>query len=186
MMPETSDAERQAAIAAEITADVTATPLPRAKLDLLWIGPALLTVLGSFADLPEGIAPTVVGLDDDMHRIVENTVREIEALRITPADIAWAVGVDGIAGEAERKANDDDLLGAIGEFRRALRQAPGCDNYMMSMATCYANLGLAPEALRYLERARQINPGNARIARNLAELRAAMSLPVAVPGTRTS
>jgi cytochrome c-type biogenesis protein CcmH/NrfG len=45
----------------------------------------------------------------------------------------------------------------------------------MSMGTCYAELGALRDAVRYYERAAQISPQNAQIARNLAGARAALN-----------
>jgi len=96
------------------------------------------------------------------------------AKTVTAADIDWAIEVDRIAGAAEDCAHADDMLGAISKFREALQLAPGCDNYLMSLATCHFNLGLRREALRYFERANQVNPKNERIKRHLKEVREAV------------
>jgi cytochrome c-type biogenesis protein CcmH/NrfG len=45
----------------------------------------------------------------------------------------------------------------------------------MSMGTCYAELGALRDAVRDYERAAQISPQNAQIARNLAGARAALN-----------
>ena len=86
----------------------------------------------------------------------------------------WALRVDAIAGEAESAFRSGDVLVAIERYRDALQEAPGCDVYLMSMGTCYAELGALRDAVRYFERAAQISPQNAQIARNLAGARAAL------------
>lgn len=166
-MFQSSDAERKAAIAAQITAEVTATPISRARMNLLWIGEKGLSDFRTIAE--KRYAVELVGEGEFSMRF-GRVADDIEAGRTTVMDIEWAIGVDRIAGLAEDYRDQDDMLGAIQEFHKALRMAPGCDVYLMSMATLYANLGMMPEALRYIRRATEISPTDERIARNFAEL----------------
>ena len=159
--------DRKAAIAAQIDADLAAQPLPRAKLDLLWLGAEYLSLLRSLG----GRLPNFIGEQTDVTEMLQRCSRALQAGEITIDDVDWALKVDQQAGAAEGRFHAGDVLGAIAAFREGLRLAPGCDNYMMSMAICFYQLGMPKEALRYLERAHEINPESARIARKLQELR---------------
>jgi hypothetical protein len=180
--PTTAPAERQAVRrptdpAAKIAADLGAVPLARKHMNLLWIGPAQLEACkavakGAYANVAvESLAsdePTPAAV------LLKTIMRQISEGQITAEDIAWAIGVDAIAGEAEDAFRRGDVLDAIERYRDALQSAPGCDVYLMSMGTCYAELGALRDAVRYFERAAQISPQNAQIARNLAGARAAL------------
>ena len=96
-----------------------------------------------------------------------------DAGSISHADAKWAVTVDAIAGVAVEASQRGDPRRAITYYGKALRLAPGCDLYLMSIGCCYANLGNATVGLRYLERAAEISPGRMRIRDNLASVRLA-------------
>jgi Tetratricopeptide repeat len=170
-------ARRPADPAAKVAADLSAAPLARKLMNLLWIGPAQLEVLeavakGAYANVAvESLASDEPTPAADLFKTV---ARQVGEGQITADDIAWALRVDGMAGEAEDAFRRGDVLDAIERYRDALKEAPGCDVYLMSMGTCYAELGALRDAVRYLERAAQINPQNAQIARNLAGARAAL------------
>jgi tetratricopeptide (TPR) repeat protein len=106
--------------------------------------------------------------------MLKTIMRQIGDGEVTAQDIEWAIRVDAIAGEAEDAFKRGDVLDAIERYRNALREAPGCDVYLMSIGTCFAELGALRDAVRYFERASQISPQNAQIARNLASARAAL------------
>jgi tetratricopeptide (TPR) repeat protein len=158
----------------DMAQDLSVEPLRRWQLDLLWVGPAQLQQLKALTSVAGQRPAHLVALgDDEQTAVASRLIEGVLANRISAADVDWALGVDAIAGEAEAQANDDDLAGAIATYRRALRLAPGSDNYLMSIAACLFNLGMRAEAERYLERAHAINPASARIAKNLAEIRQA-------------
>jgi hypothetical protein len=167
---------------AEIETDLTAEPLPRWKLDLLWVGPDTLRGYRALAAAPNraNISAMAASEDEDGRRTVM-LAKMVGAGTITAADLDWAMSVDAVAGEAEDLARADDLLGAIRTFRDGLRRAPGADVYLMSMASCFVRLGARDVALRYLERAHAVNPENARIKRNLDGARAAMGIATTEP-----
>jgi hypothetical protein len=163
--------------AAKMVADLSAAPLARKLMNLLWIGPAQLEVLKAVAkaayanvavETPASAEPTPAA---DLFKTV---VRQVSEGQVTAADVAWAIRVDAMAGEAEDAFRRGDVLDAIERYRDALQEAPGCDVYLMSMGTCYAELGALRDSVRYFERAARISPQNAQIARNLAGARAAL------------
>ena len=180
--PSPAPAERQAVgrpsdPAAKIAADLGAAPLSRKHMNLLWVGPAQLEVFksiakGAYANVAvESLASDEPTPAADLFKTV---ARQVSEGQVTAKDIAWAIQVDAIAGEAEDAFRRGDVLDAIERYRDALQAAPGCDVYLMSMGTCYAELGALRDAVRYFERAAQISPQNAQIARNLAGARAAL------------
>jgi cytochrome c-type biogenesis protein CcmH/NrfG len=147
-------------------------------MNLLWVGPAQLELFKALAkgayrnvavETPAADEPTPAA---DLFKAL---AQQISAGEVTAEDIAWAIGVDAIAGEAEEAFKRGDVLEAIERYRDALQEAPGCDVYLMSMGTCYAELGALRDAVRYYERAARISPQNAQIARNLAGARAALN-----------
>lgn len=158
--------------------DLTAEPLPRWKLDLLWVGPSLLQELRILATMAgEGKAAfQTIGEGEEEARVARLAER-VASRQITIADIDWAIGVDSIAGEAERLAGDEDRFGAITQYRAALRQAPGCDVYLLSIGVCLFHLGAARDAVTYMQRAHEIDPANSRIRRNLEGLCEHLGLP---------
>ena len=175
-------AERQAARsptdpAVEIAAELGSAPLPRKRMNLLWVGKMQLQV---FKAMAKGGYTNIafVDLGSDVSapaaELLQTIMRQISDGQVTAQDIEWAIRVDAIAGEAEDAFKRGDVLEAIERYRDALQEAPGCDVYLMSMGACYAELGALRDATRYYERAAEISPQNARIARNLADVRAAL------------
>jgi tetratricopeptide (TPR) repeat protein len=164
--------------AAKIAADLSCAPLPRNLINLLWVGPEQLEILKSVAKGAYSNVKVVdVGSDDPTPGadILKTIARQISEGQVSADDLDWALRVDAIAGEAENTFKRGDVLVAIERYRDALQEAPGCDVYLMSMGTCYAELGALRDAVRYFERAAQVSPQNARIARNLAGARAALN-----------
>jgi hypothetical protein len=91
----------------------------------------------------------------------------------TVEDIDWALSVDRIAGQAENAAHAGDLVEAIRLYQSALDVAPDAAVYLMSIGTCYGQLGALADAIRYYERAAAIEPDNERIRKNLEAARQA-------------
>jgi hypothetical protein len=163
--------------AAKIAADLGAAPLARKHMNLLWVGPAQLEVFKTIAKgVYANVAVESLASDEPTPAadLFKTVMQQISEGQVTAEDIAWAIQVDAIAGEAEDAFRRGDVLDAIERYRDALQAAPGCDVYLMSMGTCYAELGALRDAVRYFERAAQISPQNAQIARNLAGARAAL------------
>ncbi len=176
--PERQAVPRPTDPAARIAADLSAAPLSRKRMNLLWVGPVQLEL---FKTMAKGVYQTVavetLASDEPTPAadLVKAIAQQISAGQVTAEDIAWAIRVDAVAGEAEEAFKRGDVLEAIERYRDALQDAPGCDVYLMSMGTCHAELGALRDAVRYYERATQISPRNVQIARNLAGAKAALN-----------
>jgi len=90
---------------------------------------------------------------------------------ISQEDYDWAKGIEKVVDEAFAAGQRNDYKRAIQYYKRALDLAPGCDLFLMSIGSSYAQLGQKSIALKYLERAAQISPGNTRIKNNLNNVR---------------
>jgi tetratricopeptide (TPR) repeat protein len=166
---------RGIAVTLQIDIDIGAPPIATERLRLLALGPDNLAKVKNLATsgaltggTPIYVRPSGNPEADDL---INAAVADLATRRIAEADVDWAFSVDQIAAEGDALANQGELLSAIEKYRAALRLAPGCDTYLMSIGNILAHLEMLDDALRYLERAAHINPGSQRIARNLAMLR---------------
>lgn len=139
---------------------LTAEPISRKRMDLLWLDPPRLRMIEQ--GLAEHGAVSVVLGDSTSQREHE----------ITAEDIDFAKGVEQIVDKAHAAGERGDYEEAVRWYTEALRQAPGCDLFLMSIGDGYASLGQVGRGLRFLKRAAEISPGNQRIADNLAQARA--------------
>lgn len=133
-----------------------AGPIPRKRMDLLWMDPPRLAQLEQPL-AQHGTVTVVIG--DSSH------LREHE---ITLEDFQWAKRVESVVDEAFSAGQRGNREESIRHYKKALELAPGCDLFLMSIGANYAQLRQKAKAVRYLERAAQISPGNARIRDNLA------------------
>jgi tetratricopeptide (TPR) repeat protein len=133
-----------------------AAPLDPARSRLLWMDP---TTLGLFA------APNTRTMIHVGNRLIEAV--------FSPQDIEWARAVNEHAVKAEQAGRADRHQEAIELYKKALKLAPGCDLYLMSIGCCYANMANVRRGLKYLERASEINPDEERIRSNLLGVRQA-------------
>lgn len=136
-----------------------AEPISRKRMDLLWLDPPRLSQVGQSLAHHEALK-IVLGDSSNM--------REHE---ITQEDFQWAKQIEPIVDKAYAAGQNGKYEESMRFYKKALEQAPGCDLFLMSVGVCYAQLGQKAKALRYLERAAQISPGNARIRENLAGVR---------------
>ena len=83
-------------------------------------------------------------------------------------DFQWAKQVERTVDKAFSAGQRGSREESIRHYKKALELAPGCDLFLMSIGANYAQLRQKAKAIRYLERAGQISPGNARIRDNLA------------------
>ncbi|MCI0392606.1 MAG: hypothetical protein MOB07_28060 [Acidobacteria bacterium] len=134
---------------------LTAEPILRDRMDLLWLDDGGLQVLRSGLGSGDGVF-----IPDD-----EGGVRE---LRVSADDLEWAERVKAIAKKASAASAREDYPEAIKFYLEALKLAPGCDLYLMSIGCCYGNMGEVRKGHPWLQRAAEISPHNARIQRNLA------------------
>jgi tetratricopeptide (TPR) repeat protein len=162
----------------EIAEDLQAAPVSRARMDLLWLDPETLSLLKAATE--SRTTRYLLVINKYILRIrglgvagglYESVLTGVIRGKIKSDDLKWALKVDEIAAEAEAASKAGDYGTAIDYYRTALRSAPGCDLYLMSIGSCYGLLGKNELAVRYLGRAAQINPTNPRIAQNLAAAR---------------
>jgi tetratricopeptide (TPR) repeat protein len=137
-----------------------ATPIARKRMNLLWLDPPRL------AQLERPLA---------QHRVITIVLGDSPAQQreheITQEDFQWAKQVESIVDMGHAAGQGGDYGEAIRHYREALRMAPGCDLFLMSIGVCYAQLGDHARGLRYLERAAEISPDSDRIRDNLEAVR---------------
>lgn len=148
----------------EISADLQATPISRVHMDLLWLDPMHLQQCRQA--LQQGAEVGFPATRPVFRRMQDAFDRR----QLSVADLDWALAVDGIAAIAADLGQRDPSR-AIGKYREALRSAPGCDLYLMSVGSCLAMTGQAEQGLRYFERAAEINPTDEQIDNNLQDCR---------------
>ncbi|MDR0835580.1 MAG: tetratricopeptide repeat protein [Tannerella sp.] len=136
-----------------------AEPVSRKRMDLLWLDTKTLH------QLEQPVA---------QHGVITVTMGDNSNLRdheITQEDYDWAKGIQQIIEEAFSAGQRGNHKMAIVHYKKALELAPGCDLFLMSIGSGYAHLGQKAKALKYLEKAAQISPGNSRIRNNLNNVR---------------
>jgi tetratricopeptide (TPR) repeat protein len=131
-------------------------PLEPARRRLLWMDPNMLGLLAMSNTLT----------------LIQEGNRVIEA-SFSKEDVEWARKVSEYAVKAEQAGRANRHKEAIEFYKSALKCAPGCDLYLMSIGCCYANMGDLQRGLKYLERAHEISPGEERITQNLSGVRQA-------------
>jgi tetratricopeptide (TPR) repeat protein len=134
-------------------------PITKKRMDLLWINPPQLSELMQLV-LKHGVITIELG---DSSNLREHDV--------TYDDVVWAKQIEPIIDKAFQASQRGEYKKSIRYYKEALTLAPGCDLYLMSIGSNYAHLGQKETALKYLERASEISPGNARIRNNLNEVK---------------
>jgi tetratricopeptide (TPR) repeat protein len=148
----------------EDNAFLQAEPISRKRMDLLWLDPPRLAQLKQpimQAAAHHKVATVTLGDDSSNLRTHE----------ITQEDFEWAKQVELIVDKAFSLGQRKKYRESIQQYKIALKLAPGCDLFLMSIGACYANLLQKAEAVQYLERAAQISPGNSRIRDTLNNAR---------------
>lgn len=148
-----------AAQTGEDDAVLNAEPIARGRMDLLWLDPPRLAQL----------EPLI-----KQHGTITVSMGDGSSLRdnqFTIDDFRWAKSVEAIVDKAFGAAQRGDFQDSIRHYRQALELAPGCDLFLMSIGAGYGQLGQKQRAVRFLERAAQISPGNVRIRQNLENAR---------------
>lgn len=151
--------ETSTAATDEDAAFLQAEPISRKRMDLLWLDPPRLAQLGQA--LAQRTVVSIVLGDASGQREHE----------ITQNDLHWAKQVEQIVDKAFAAGQRGNYVESIQYYKKALELAPGCDLFLMSIGAGYAQLGQKAKAIRYLERAAQISPGNSRIRDNLNSAR---------------
>lgn len=136
-----------------------AEPIPRKRMDLLWLDPPRLAQLG--APLTQYKVITVTMGDSTNLRDHEFTLEDFE----------WAKQIEQIVDKAFTAGQHGNFRESIQHYQKALKLAPGCDLFLMSIGVSYAQLGQKERAIRYLQRANQISPTNVRIVENLTKVK---------------
>ena len=132
-----------------------AEPIARKRMDLLWLDPPRL------AQVQQAVG---------QHGAVTVTMGDSSSLRdhsIDKEDVDWARQIEQMVDRAFAAGKRGHYEDAIRHYKQALGLAPGCDLFLMSVGASYAQLHKKAQAVRYLQRAAQISPGNARIRENL-------------------
>jgi tetratricopeptide (TPR) repeat protein len=142
----------------EETDVLRAKPISKERMRLLWHDPSNLDILALTVEREDVVT---LSLNDT----------GIHDWQPTAEDIAWAKKVNVFAIKATEASKREQYSQAIEFYRDALRLAPGCDLYLMSIGCCFGNMRRSSEGLPYLERAYQISPDNERIKRNLQACR---------------
>jgi tetratricopeptide (TPR) repeat protein len=136
-----------------------AKPISRKRMDLLWLDPPRLAQL-EIPILEHKVISVVMG---DKTSLREHNV-DIE-------DYQWAKQIEKIVDKAFTASESGKYQDSIRYYKQALELAPGCDLFLMSIGAGYANLRQKKKAIKYLERAAEISPGNTRIRENLNNVR---------------
>lgn len=125
----------------DIDADLGATPIARNRMDLFWLDRGVLRVekdlfeTGKYSDIVR-----IDGTRGGIGSFEKSVVSRITNGSISLDDMNWALAVDAIAVKAEGAGQCGEYAKAINLYRQALRQAPGCDIFLMSMGCCYAGI----------------------------------------------
>jgi tetratricopeptide (TPR) repeat protein len=134
------------------SAYLEAEPVSLVRRALLWMGPDQLALLKSAAD--------AMG-----H--VDFATPEGGMQKASKEDMEWAIAVDKLAERASSASQARRYADAISHYLKALDEAPGACLYLMSLGSCFAMLRDKKNALRFLQRAHEINPGSSQISSNL-------------------
>jgi tetratricopeptide (TPR) repeat protein len=151
--------EKDSMMEGEDDAYLRAEPISRKRMDLLWLDHPRLAQLER-PILEHGVISVVIG---DNTNLREHNV-DLE-------DYQWAKQIEGIVDQAYAASESRRYHDSIKYYKQALEMAPGCDLFLMSVGAGFANLGQMSKAIKYLERAAEISPGNTRIRENLRSAR---------------
>jgi len=138
---------------------LTAEPISRKRMDLLWLDPPHLARIGQLL-AQQQVATVTMGAG--------SCVQDHE---ITREDFEWAKRIERIVDKAYAAGQDGRFCDGIRLTKEALRHAPGCDLFFMSTGVGYAQIGQKARRIGFLERAAQISPGTTRIRKNLEHIR---------------
>lgn len=139
--------------------ELTANPISRDRMALLWMEEGQLC--GVDGSLELGVSDIFV---DDF---LNGGTRK---LTVKSEDVEWAKSVAKVAARAAAAAARRDFQAAIKAYEEALALAPGADIYLMSIGCCYGNMGLLEKGATYLKCAQAISPASNRIRDNLRAL----------------
>jgi tetratricopeptide (TPR) repeat protein len=153
------DTDRSSLDRDEDTVLLEAEPISRKRMDLLWLDPPHLVQVAQ-ALAQHDVVKIELGFGSTRHEH-----------EITREDHSWAKQVEKVVDKAFAAGQQGDYLQSVQFYKEALRMAPGCDLFLMSVGTSYAFLGQKTKSIQFLERAAQISPNNERIRENLEKAR---------------
>jgi uncharacterized membrane protein YhaH (DUF805 family) len=144
----------------EDVAFIQAEPISRKRMELLWLDPPTL------AQLEQPLSQAKVITVN-----MGSTSSGVQDYEVTQEDFVWARQIERFVNKGYLAGQHGNYKSAIQHYKTALKLAPGCDLFLMSIGSGYAQLGQKAKAVQYLERAAQISPGNSRIRENLDKAR---------------
>jgi tetratricopeptide (TPR) repeat protein len=133
-------------------------PITKKRMYLLWLDATKLYQIKQVLEKNEAVD---VVMGDSSGEKEWNITRE---------DFNWVANIYPIAEQGYAAGQQANFVQAIHYYKQALRMAPGCDLYLMSIGSAYAQLSNKDKAIQYLKRAAQISPGNSRIRENLLRI----------------
>ena len=136
-----------------------AVPISRKQMDLLWLHPLSLSRIMEWT-LQHDVVPLTTG-DGFVLRKHE----------VTYDDLVWAKQMEPVVNKAIAAYYSGNYKLSIAYYKKALELAPGCDFYFMNIGNAYARLRKKKKAVKYLERAANLNPDSFRIRDELRDAR---------------
>ncbi len=143
-----------------IERDLTAQPISQTRMDLLWLSESSIRL----------IETSIRASRKDAH-VVAGSSADAVSTNATLEDIAWVNEVYAAVDGATEAVGRKDFRRAIRLYREALELAPGCDQWLNSIGSCYAMMGSPAIGVRYVQRAHEVTTQKARIASNLEGIR---------------
>lgn len=137
---------------------LNATPIPPARMELVWLDPPKLEALAAQVKAAGG------SIIAEYYDTADNYRREYKT---TWGDIVWAKKVEKIVDIAYDAGRRGQYYESIKYYKQALLLAPGSDLFLMSIGVAYVQVGEKERGIRFLEKAASISPKNSRIRRNL-------------------
>ncbi len=90
--------------------------------------------------------------------------------KLSVDDVDLFIKIRNLSDQADRASYPQD----IELYKKVIELAPWDAISTMSIGSCYWNAGRKSEAVKWLEKASQVDPDNARISRNLRNMKGAM------------
>jgi tetratricopeptide (TPR) repeat protein len=146
----------------EEEAELREEPITGELRDLIWLGDDSLAVI--MKQLQAGTSPETIAIPDANGIVTHLLQSKMET-------IEWVRGINRVAAKAVGAGDRRNAADAIKFFRESLKLAPGCDLFLMSLGVCYAASGQRKKGIAYLRRAAEISPHNARIKKNLEDVK---------------
>lgn len=142
--------EAQHSSASDMSSDKSAVALTPEQQKAMWLDPLTLELLSSSS------AVFTLGASG------------VSEQQVSPEVATWAKPLVDSIQEADALARNGHYEEAIMIYRQVLKKAPDAAIVLMSIGSCYANLGVKETALIWFRRALKAAPSNERIRRNLA------------------